>query len=324
MPPARVLLTDRPWPDATIERRLLGEAGFELVEAPDGREETLATLAVDCEGILTCWAKVTARVISAAPRLRGIGRLGIGLDNIDLATATGRGIPVTNVPDYCVEEVADHALALLLSLWRNMAYFRDQVNAGRYELAAAPPMHRLRGRMLGLIGLGRIGRAVAERAIGFGLRVQAHTASGSSHGADVPIVDLETLLATSDAISLHAPLTPATHHLLNDARLSRCRPGVVLVNTSRGGLIDRAALWRGILSGHIAGAGLDVFEVEPPDLTEPLYRDPRVVVTPHAAFVSVESLLDLRDRATRQMIDILEGRRPANVVNPAVYPAAAS
>lgn len=319
MPAIRILLTDRPWSDSAMERRLLVDAGMELVEAADGREETLAALAADCDGILTCWAKVTARVIAAAPRLRGIGRLGIGLDNIDLAAATARGIPVTNVPDYCVEEVADHAMALLLSLVRNIAFFRVQTSAGRYDLAAAPAMHRLRGQTLGLVGLGRIGRAVAERAAGFGLRVQATTASGGSSGANVPIVDLETLLATSDVISLHAPLTPSTHHLLNEARLSHCRPGLIVINTSRGGLIDRAALWRAIQSGQVAGAGLDVFEVEPPDLSEPLYRDPRVILTPHAAFVSVESLVDLRERATRQMIDTLEGRRPANVVNPAVY-----
>lgn len=314
-----VLLTDRAWPDAEIERRLLANAGFDLVEAPDDREQTLVRLVHDCQGLLACWARVSETVISAGSQLRGIGRLGIGLDNIDLVAATRRRIPVTNVPDYCIEEVADHAMALLLAVWRNIAWFHLQSKQGVYDLKAAPPLSRLRGKTLGLIGLGRIGRAMAERASAFGLRLQAVTASGSDHGLGIPIVDLETLLATSDAISLHAPLTPATHHLLNRDRLSRCRPGMVVVNTARGGLIDRSALWEAIQGGHVAGAGLDVFEVEPPNLTEPLYQDPRVVVSPHAAFVSSESLVELRERATMQMVDVLCGKRPANVVNPVVY-----
>ncbi len=315
----QVLLTDRAWPDAQIERAILDRAGYDLVEAPDGREETLVDLARDCEGILTNWARVTPAVIAAAGRLKAIGRTGIGLDNIAIPAATARGIPVTNVPDYCVEEVADHALALLLSLWRKIALFDALAKRGEYNLSAGPKMHRLRGRRLGLIGLGRTGQAVAARAIAFGLDVVAWTPSGQSRGLSVTMLPLEDLLATSEAVSLHVPLVAETRHLLNAVRLDGCRRGVTIINTSRGGLIDRAALWERIQSGQVASAGLDVFEEEPPNLAESLYRDERVLVTPHAAFVSEESLDELRRRATGQMVAALSGQRPDNVVNPEVF-----
>jgi D-3-phosphoglycerate dehydrogenase / 2-oxoglutarate reductase len=315
----QVLLTDRAWPDAQIERTILDRAGYDLVEAPDGREETLVELARDCEGILTNWARVTPAVIAAAGGLKAIGRTGIGLDNIAIPAATARGIPVTNVPDYCVEEVADHALALLLSLWRKIALFDSLAKRGEYNLSAGPKMHRLRGRRLGLVGLGRTGQAVAARAIAFGLDVVAWTPSGQNRGLSVSMLPLEDLLAMSAAVSLHVPLVAETRHLLNADRLDQCRRGVTIINTSRGGLIDRAALWERIQSGQVAAAGLDVFEEEPPNLAEPLYRDERVLVTPHAAFVSEESLDELRRRATGQMVVALAGQRPDNVVNPEVF-----
>jgi D-3-phosphoglycerate dehydrogenase / 2-oxoglutarate reductase len=314
-----VLLTDRAWPDAQIESTILAEAGYELVEAQDGREETLVALARNCSGILTNWARVTPAIIDAAGGLKAIGRTGIGLDNIAIPAATARGIPVTNVPDYCVEEVADHALALLLSLWRKTAFFNERAKRGEYVLSAGPKMHRLRGRRLGLVGLGRTGQAVASRAMAFGLEVVAWTPSGQNRGLPVTMLPLSELLATSEAVSLHLPLVAETRHLLNAQSLAGCRSGITVINTSRGGLIDRTALWAGIQSGQIAAAGLDVFEEEPPNLAEPLYRDERVLVTPHAAFVSEESLDELRRRAARQMVVALGGERPENVVNPEVY-----
>lgn len=311
----RVLVTDHPWEGLEIEERMLSPFGVELVDAPAEDEETLAGLAGDVDVIATCWARVTKKVIEAAGECRLICRLGIGLDNIDIPTATALGIPVTNVPDYCVEEVADHALSQLLALSRNLPFFHLRTKQGEYNLQAGPPMHRLRGLTLGLIGLGRIGRAVAQRAQGFGLKVVAHTPSGNDHGTGCRMVAWPELLATSDWLSLHAPLTPQTRHLLDRAAFAAMKPGVILANTSRGPLIDPEALWEAIQSGMVRGAALDVFEPEPPDLTEPLYRSEQVLVTPHVAFVSEESVIELRERVCGQILAMLSGEVPENVVN---------
>ena len=315
----RVLFTDLPWGDAEIERAALSKVGADVVEAPNGEEATLVELARDATAIATCWAQVTARVIQSAPRCRLVARMGIGLDNIAIPAATQRGIPVTNVPDYCVEEVAEHALALLLALARNVAFFHLRTKHGEYDLQAAPPMRRLSTQTLGLFGLGRTGQAVARKARGLGLNVVAHTASGNDYGAGCEMVSFDELLARSDYLSLHAPLTDQTRHLLNDAAFARMKPSACLINTSRGALVDEQALYRALQSGRLAGAGLDVFEREPADLALPLYRDERVIVTPHAAFVSVESLIELRHRVCEQIAAALAGRRPHNVVNPDIY-----
>lgn len=311
----RALFTDRPWGNSDLEREILAPIGVEVIEAPNGDESTLVALAKEADAIATCWAKVTENVIAAAPRCRIICRMGIGLDNIALPAATARGIPVTNIPDYCIEEVADHTLALLLALSRNIGFYHLRTKRGEYDLKAGPPMRRLAGQTLGLLGLGRIGRRVAEKARGLGLRVIAHTRSGDDHGTGCPMVLLETLFRESDFLSLHAPLTPATRHILDEQALRQMRPHAVVLNTSRGPLIDPEALATALRENRIAGAGLDVFEPEPPDLSDPLYRDERVIVTPHAAFVSENSLTDLRQRVARQIAARLTGSVPENIVN---------
>jgi D-3-phosphoglycerate dehydrogenase len=311
----KLLITDHPWGDAEIERRLLEPAGVEVIEAPDGEESTLSRLAKDADAIATCWAKVTGTVIAAAEQCRHIARMGIGLDNIDVAAATARDIVVTNVPDYCVEEVADHAMALILACVRNVGFFQHRIRAGEYSLSDAPPMHRLKGRMLGLVGFGRIAREVFARAGGFGFRVQANSPSGNDYGTGCSMVSLEELLSTSDIVSLHAPLTPESKHLLNASTLRLMKPDAFVVNTSRGGLVDQDALAAAIRNGKLAGAGLDVFSPEPPDLSHPLFAEDKVVVTPHAAFVSEESLIELRERVSQQVLDVLQGRSPENIVN---------
>jgi len=316
--PLRVLITDRAWPDPSIEQEILAAVGAEIVEPPATDEATLARLACTADAIVTNWAKVTKAVVESATKCRVICRSGIGLDNIDVATATARGITVTNIPDYCVTEVADHALALLLACARQIAFFHLRTKQGEYNLQAAAPMPRLRGKILGLVGLGRIGQALAERAKALGMEIVAHTASGKSRGVDCRMVTLETLLRESDFVSLHAPLTPATKHLLGTAQFERMKRSAYVINTSRGGLIDHAALASALDRGLIAGAGLDVFDPEPPELNHPLFKDERVIVTPHAAFVSVESLIELRSRVARQVLDVFQGRRPESVVNPEV------
>jgi D-3-phosphoglycerate dehydrogenase len=296
---------------------LLAEIDAELIEA-DGPADVLAR-APEVDAIGTCWAPVGADVIAAADRCRVVSRFGIGLDNIAVDAATARGIAVTNVPDYCVDEVSEHALALLLACARKVAFFHDRARRGEYDLQAGPPLRRLRGRTLGLVGFGKIARAVREKTLAFGLRVIAHTPSGNDYGTGCPMVSLDELLAESDFVSLHAPLTPATRHLVGPTELAAKKPDATLINTSRGGLIDADALNAALESGRLAAVALDVHTPEPPDLHDPLYRHDRLVATPHAAFLSAESLTELRTRATRHIVDALTGRRPQNLVNPQAW-----
>lgn len=315
----QVLITDHPWPGIDIEEEILRPYGVEIIDAPDETEVTLARLAANVDAIATCWAKVTSKVIESAKNCRIVCRMGIGLDNIHIPTATRQGVLVTNIPDYCVEEVADHALGLLLAVTRNVGFFHLRTKRGEYQLKAGPPMHRLRGRTLGLLGFGRIARAVHDRARALGLNVIASSPSGNNYGTGCRMVSIQELWETSDYLSLHAPLNDQSRHALNAAAFEQMRNEVVIVNTSRGALIDAQALWQAIQAGKVAGAGLDVFEPEPPDLSDPLYRDERVIVTPHAAFVSAESLIELRRRVAHQIAAVLNGDVPENVVNPEVF-----
>jgi D-3-phosphoglycerate dehydrogenase len=311
----RVLLTDYAWPDLEIERAILREIDAELVVAARQDSDALAAAAIDADAILTCWARISEETIAAARNCRIIARLGIGLDNIDVAAATRRGIIVTNVPDYCTHEVAEHTLALLLSLARKVAFYHYETKQRRYDLKAGPIVRRLTGQTLGIIGLGQIGREVARRAAALGLKVLATSRRQIAYPG-VEHADLEALLAASDYVSLHVPLNPETRHLIAAPQLARMKPSAYLINTSRGGLVDHRALAAALATGLLAGAALDVQDPEPPDLTQPPFCDPRVTVTPHAAFVSVESLIELRTRATRHVADRLLGRVPPNVVNP--------
>jgi len=314
----QVLLTDYAWDDLAIETEILGEIGAELI-LPSGTSETeLAAAAADCDAIMNNWAAVTAAVVDAARKCRIIARLGIGLDSIDVARATERGIPVTNVPDYCLIEVAEHALALVLACGRKVGWYHWQAKQGTYDLKSGAALRRMEGQTLGIVGLGAIGRKLAEKGGALGLRVLAYNRSQNAAPPGVTYVELDRLLAESDYVSLHVPLTPKTRGLIGAAQLGRMKPSAYLINTARGGLIDHAALAAALAAGKLAGAALDVQDPEPPDLSRPPYNDPRVMVTPHSAFVSAESLLDLRQRASRQVADRLSGRLPKHVVNPEV------
>jgi len=318
MPRFHVLLTDYAWPDVEIERRTLAEIDAELVVAPKGKQDaaSLAQLARDnrVDAIMTNWAKVPQPVIEASPQCRIVSRLGIGLDNIDVAFCTSHGIPVTNVPDYCLIEVAEHALALILSLSRKVAFYHHETKQGRYQLQAGPALRRIEGQTLGIVGLGNIGRKLAEKARGLGLQIVA-TSRRQQPLLGVEYVTLDELLARSDYVSLHTPLAPATRHMIGAAQLAWMKPSAYLINTARGGLVDHAALAAALQAGQLAGAALDVQDPEPPDLSQPLFHDPRVVITPHAAFVSEESLANLRSRVARQVATRLTGGVPEHVVN---------
>jgi D-3-phosphoglycerate dehydrogenase len=310
-----VLLTDRAWPDDRVERNVLERAGFRLVAgpadpAPAGAIDALAAQHRPA-AILTCWATVSARAIAAAPTLRVVARMGVGLDNIDVAAATDRGVLVTNVPDYCIQEVSDHAIGLVLAHTRGLTAADREVRAGRWNPAGARP-RRLSALTCGVVGFGRIGRATVAKLRALGVHVVITTAHHPGDTGGAPVLPLAELLATSDVVILHAPLTPHTHHLIGDQEHALMPAGSFLVNVSRGGLVDTTALIHSLRAGHLAGAGLDVLESEPSVPADLLAR-PGVIVTPHIAFSSDASVIDLRRSAAEEVVRVLRGE-------PARYP----
>ena len=315
----KVFLTDHPWPDVAIERGIFDAAGFEFTSGPPVARpvDEIARLvaAFQPNAIMTCWALVSADVIATAPGLRIVQRMGVGLDNIDLAAAAARGVVVTNVPDYCAEELSDHAVALLLSLARAMPDLDRAVKAGIWD-SGRQGLRRVRDMTVGLVGYGRSGRLAAAKLAGFGVRLLAH--SPSYRGDDIAqAVSLDELLGASDAVLVHAPLTPQTHHMFDDAGIARMKPGALLINITRGGLIDNAALERALDSGHLAGAGLDVVEGEP-EPPPSLVRRANVVVTPHVAYSSAESITELRTRGAQEVVRVLRGEAPEHPCPPPV------
>ena len=315
----RVLITDRAWSDTSIEREVLATIEADVVEPASTDEAALITAASNVDAIATNWAKVSEAVIRASGRCQTVARFGIGVDNINVSAATAIGIPVTNCPDYCVSEVSDHALGLLLACARRIGFFHLRTKRGEYNLSAAAPMQRIAGQTLGLVGLGHIARALVPKARSLGLNVIAHTASGNAYGTGVRMVSFDELLASSDYVSLHAPLNDSTRSLFGRETFAGMKPTAYLINTSRGGLVDEAALFVALQQNRLAGAALDVFNPEPPDLSQPLFRDERVIVTPHAAFVSDQSVRQMRTQAMEQVVAVLTGQRPNNVINPQIY-----
>ena len=310
-----VLVTDHVFATLEPERSALGRIGYSVREAHATDEPSLRALAGEAAAILVCYAQLPATVVRAAAEggARVIARYGIGVDNVDVEAAAAAGVLVTNVPDYCVDEVADHTLALLLAAARGLAPAAADVRAGGWS---APParVHRLRGRRLAVIGLGRIGRAVAERARPFGFSlVGFDPLAGPVEGVE----RAETLtgaIADADIISLHLPLTAATRHLIDAEALAGLRRAPLLVNTSRGGLIDLDAALAALDRGTLGGLALDVVESEPPPADHPVRSHPRVVLTPHMAFHSVEAGRELQQRAVDEVVRALTGKPPRSPV----------
>lgn len=314
----RILITDVVWPSTEPEREVLARLNAEVIEADSSDEARLVELAQDVTGILTCFAKVPESVIAASSRLKVVGRYGVGTDNIDVEACTRRDILVTYVPDYAIEDVADHAMALLMALSRKVVAL-DRITKDRcWDTKPARPIHRLRGRTLGILGYGRIGQALALRAIPHGYKVIVYDPYMSEDRlADVgaELVSKERLISESDAISVHAPLTPETRHSIGESELRAMKSEAYLVNTARGPLVDEYALARALSEGWIAGAGIDVLESEPPPDDHPLIPLPNAIVTPHAAFLSEESVLELERRAALAVVCVLQGRMPEFVWN---------
>lgn len=313
---ATVLQTDFAWPDDSIERAVIEQAGHRLVTGPStpGSVAEIEALVQQHgpQAIMTCWAQVSAQAIASAPDLRIVQRIGVGLDNIDVAAASAHGAWVANVPDYCVEEVSDHAVALLLDWARGTVHFDRDVKLGHWEPAGAR-LRRVSDLLVGIIGYGRIGRRTAEKLRGFGCTLMA-SKHGDAQPQDIETLDLDTLLGQSDVIIVHAPYTPQTHHLIDARRLALCRQGAYLINVSRGALVDNDALLAALAAGQLSGAGLDVIEDEP---TPPrvLVERGDVIVTPHVAFSSDASLAELRRRSAQDVVRVLAGQSPHHPCN---------
>ena len=316
---AVVAVTDHVFPDLDQERAVLAGVGHELrFEKNAATVDEVVAAVAGADAVLNCYASMPADVIRSLDRCRIIARYGIGLDTIDMDAANERGIVVTNVPDYCIDEVSDHALALALGLARGVALLDRRVRMGSWTPTDARPLHRIRGRTFGLVGFGRIARALAVKAAALGFRVVAtdpYVPDDAVLDAGVEPLSLDELLARADVVSLHVPLTDESHHLIGAEALAKMKPAAILVNTSRGPLVDTSALRDALDSGRLGGAALDVLEQEPPAPDDPLLQRDEVVITPHAGFYSEESLRELQRKAVEQVVEALAGRRPPYAVN---------
>ena len=318
----RVLVTDYVWPSTEPEREVLAQIGAEIVEAPDPSEDTLASLAVDVDAIMTCFAQVTAKVVQAARKCIVISRYGVGVDNIAVDIATQEGIPVTYLPDYCVDEVSDHVMALLLTWNRQVGFYDKVAKEGRWEGTPSPaPLLRLRGRTMGVVGLGRIGRAVAAKAQAFGMEIltfDPYVPPDAPRLEGVKVVDLPILLAQSDYITLHTPLNDETRGLIGKAELELMKSNAFLINCARGPIINEGDLYVALRDGKIGGAGLDVMEQAAPVASNPMFQLSNVLITPHVAFLSQQSVRELELRTAQATADVLQGKMPQFLINPQV------
>jgi D-3-phosphoglycerate dehydrogenase len=317
--PIKIVITDCDHDSIEIEKAVAAENGVDLVLAQCRTEDDVIAAAHGADGIVVQYAPITSRVLDALPELKAIGRYGVGVDTVDVPAASARGVAVCNVPDYGTEDVSDHAIALALTLARGTARFDRRVRRGEHELGPVQPLHRINTRTFGVVGLGLIGSATARKAKGLGYAVigsDPTLAPGTLTDDGVEVVGFEELLARADVVSLHVPLVAATRHLINPSTLAKMKPGAVLVNTCRGGVVDSAAVADALACGQLHGAGLDVFEEEPLPLTSPLVDLENTVLTPHAAWYSEESYGELKRRTVENVIEVCAGRTPRNILNP--------
>ena len=312
-----VVVAGTSFPSLEIERSVLEPLGFRVVDAGGLPEEEVLAACRSAAAVMTDYFRCDPERIAGFERCRVICQYGVGLDQIDVEAATRARILVTHTPEYCVDELADHAMALVLAVARRIVRYDRSVREGAWDYNVGTPI-RLAGSTLGLVGLGRVGQAVAKRAAGFGLRViacDAYVPEETFEGLGVERVELEELLLESDIVSVHVPLSDETRHLLGGSELRLLKPGAIVVNTSRGGVVDQAALLEALASGRLGGAGLDVLEEEPPPAGEPLLAREDVVLTPHAGFLSIDSLRRVQQEAAEEVARALTGSRPRYCVN---------
>ena len=306
----KVFITDYGFSDIHQERHIITSAGHDLLAGQCKSPEAVLEAAADADVLLVQWAPITSAVINGLNKCRVIVRYGIGVDNVDLVAAKARGIPVCNVPDYCIDEVADHAVAMALSLARQLPMMDRRVRAGTWKITPDHPMPALSTMTFAAAGLGRIARAVLARAGAFGCRPAAYDPYVKPEvfaANGIMRLTLEEMFRQADVLSLHMPLTPETRHLINPAALAKMKPTAIIVNTARGGLIDTVALAEALQSGVIAGAGLDVFDPEPLSMEHPLRSCRNAILTSHVGWFSDESVPKLQRLAAEEVVRALRG-----------------
>jgi D-3-phosphoglycerate dehydrogenase len=314
-----IAFTENIFPTLEPAEKALARLNPTIRMAKSTSAEDILEVARDADAILVTYAKLTADLINQLTRCKAIGRFGLGVDNIDLPACKAKGIAVNYVPDYCIHEVSDHTMAMLLALIRKIPLSNKTVQAGRWEMPVVVPIRRITGTVLGLLGFGNIPRLVAPKAKAFGMKVIAfdpYAKPDLFKNAGVESVDFDTLLATSDYVSVHAPHTPQTRGMVNAAAFAKMKKGALIVNTARGPLIDEPALIAALDSGQVGGAALDVVAVEPLAKDSPLLGRDNVILTPHTAFYSIESLDELQSKAASDVARVLSGEK-------AVYPISA-
>jgi D-3-phosphoglycerate dehydrogenase len=320
MPRTLIAVTDSPFPSLDPARAALARVDPELRMAASSSADDILAVAREADAVLVTYAKLPGELLRQLTHCKAIGRFGLGVDNIDIKAAAELGISVTYVPDYCMHEVSDHAIALLLALARKLTLSNKLVQSGRWEMSAVAPIHRLAGQVLGLIGFGNIPRALAPKAKALGLRVVAHdpyVAREALTGAGIEGMSFDDLLALSDFVSIHAPLSPATRGLFNSQAFGKMKRGALLINTARGPLVDEDALIAALDSGRLGGAALDVVAAEPLAASSKLIGRDSVILTPHTAFYSVEALNELQTKCASDVARVLCGEAP-------VYPVKAT
>ena len=319
-----IVVTDYKFPDLALEQAAAEHAGCDLIGHHCESEAELKAAVTGADAVITQFARLSAPVVAAMTRARAIVRYGIGVDNVDLDAARQHGIPVSNIPDYCIDEVADHTLSFILALTRQVVTHTADLRAGHWRLAVpVSSMKVLRDQTVGLVGFGRIGREVAARLLAFKCRVLVYdpmVPEADILRAGATAVSLGQLLSASDIVSLHCPSTPATRHIIGSAALAAMKPGALLVNVARGDLVDTGALLEALRSGHLGAAALDVFDPEPLPLEHALRALPNMVIAPHIASVSVTAVRALRQGAIARAVSAALGHLPDNVVNQIMSP----
>lgn len=310
-----VVITDCDHGSIEEEKSEMAAINARLVLLPAGMPNDLVESCARAEGIINQYALLTREFLERLPRCQVIARYGVGVDTIDLQAATDLGIIVANVPDYCIDEVADHSLALLLAVVRKTAFYDRRIKAGEWDFRPGMPIFRMRGKTMGLIGSGKIGMEVARRIASFGVRVIAYDPYLKPAELPFELVSLDYLLRESDFISIHCPLNEGTRHLVGTEAFEKMAKKPIIINTSRGPIIAEKALIAALQAGQVSGAGLDVLEKEPPDSASPLMKMGNVVLSPHVGFYSAASISELKRRTARNVAEVLTGKWPAAVVN---------
>jgi len=314
----KIVITDCDHPSIEFEKEVFRQADVDLILENCKTEDDVITVASDVDGIINQYAPMTKKVIQVLSKCKVIARYGVGVDNIDIEAATKKNIIVANVPDYCIDEVSTHTMSLILACARSLTILDRKVRERKWDFTVAKPLFRTEGQTVGLFGLGRIARKVAQKALGFGFKVITYDPYVSESGEDIKLVDLDYLLANSDFLSIHAPLTKETRHLFGENKLHKMKKTAFLINTSRGPLIDEKALYKALKEKWIAGAALDVMEKEPPDWNNPLLKLENIIITPHISFYSEESYRELKIKVAESVVSVLKGKQPRSTVNPQV------